>query len=140
MSKYELKTQVNDADVKEFLDLIEDDQKREDSYRVMEMMQEVTGCEPKMWGKSIVGFDTYHYEYPSGQSGEWMMTGFSPRKANLTLYVMNGFVDMDDKLSQLGKFKTGKSCLYIKKLSDVDENVLREMIRDSVAWMKKTYP
>jgi hypothetical protein len=137
---YKLKTQVNDADVKKFLDSIEDEQKREDSYRVMKMMQEITGCEPKMWGRSIVGFDTYHYEYSSGQSGDWMVTGFSPRKANLTLYVMNGFVDMDDKLSRLGKHKIGKSCLYIKRLSDVDENILREMIKDSVAYMKKTYP
>jgi hypothetical protein len=137
---YELNTKVNDADVKEFLDSIEDKQQREDSYRVMEIMREITGCEPKMWGKSIVGLDTYTYTYASGQTGDWMVAGFSPRKANLTLYVMNGFVDMDEKLSQLGKYKTGKSCLYIKRLSDVDENILREMIKDSVAWMKKTYP
>lgn len=137
---YELKTKLNDGDVMEFVNSVDDEQKKEDTLKVIEMMREITGCEPKMWGKSIIGFDTYLYTNTTSKPYEWMVTGLSPRKANLTLYMMNGFADVDDKLSRLGKHKTGKSCLYIKRLSDVDEKVLKEIIIDSVAYMKKMYP
>jgi hypothetical protein len=130
---YELKTKINDADVAAFLHSVEDEQKRQDAFAILEMMREITGEEPKMWGPSIVGFGSYHYKYPSGQEGDWFRTGFSPRKQNLTLYIMNGVETYPDHLARLGKHKIGKSCLYIKKLADVDMEVLREMIRQSLA-------
>jgi len=134
---YELKTKVNDASVNEFFDKVENDQRREDCYRVLDIMREVTGCEPKMWGKAIIGFDLYTYKYASGHSGEWMATGFSPRKQNLTIYIMSGFVDHPELMDKLGKFKVSKSCLYVKKLEDVDEKVLRKLIKRSVEYVKK---
>lgn len=131
----ELKTKVNDQSVEAFLNGVADEKKREDSYAILELMQEVTGEEPKMWGDSMVGFGTYHYRYASGREGDWFVTGFSPRKQNLTLYIMAGFDGYDDLLSRLGKFKTGKSCLYVKRLEDVDRDVLRELVRQSAAHM-----
>ena len=128
----ELKTQRTDASVQAFLDAVEHPTRREDSYAILDMMREITGTEPAMWGPSIVGFDTYHYRYASGQEGEWPVVGFSPRKRNLTLYIMSGFDAYDDLLSGLGKYKTGKSCLYINKLADVDQETLRELVRQSV--------
>ena len=128
----ELKTKKTDASVQVFLDAVEHPTRREDSLAILEIMREITGVEPAMWGTSIVGFDTYHYQYASGQEGEWPVVGFSPRKRNLTLYIMSGFGQYDDLLSRLGKFKTGKSCLYINKLADVDQVALRELIRQSV--------
>jgi hypothetical protein len=121
-----------------FLDRVEDDQKREDAYAVMELMREVTGEEPKMWGDSIVGFGSYHYRYASGREGDWPLTGFSPRKRNLTLYITSGFDEYDDLMEQLGKHKTGKSCLYVNRLSDLDLDVLRQLVRESVQHMKET--
>ncbi|MGD8700770.1 MAG: DUF1801 domain-containing protein, partial [Gemmatimonadales bacterium] len=97
----------------------------------------VTGEQPEMWGDSIVGFGTYRYEYESGRSGEWFLTGFSPRKANLTLYIMSGFSRYQELLRKLGKHKTGKSCLYINHLDDIDMKVLRRLIRESVAHVKR---
>lgn len=134
---YELKTKVNDASVSEFLDKVENDKKRADSYRILDIMREVTGCEPKMWGASIIGFDKYTYKYASGQTGDWMATGFSPRKQNISLYIMSGFVDHPDLMEKLGKFKTGKSCLYVNKLDDIDEKVLSKLIKISVDFVKK---
>lgn len=134
---YELKTKLNDASVTAFLDKVEKDQKREDSYRILDMMQEITGCEPKMWGASIIGFDQYAYKYASGHSGEWMAVGFSPRKQNISLYIMSGFKKHSELMEKLGKFKTGKSCLYINKLADVDEAILRELIKLSVQFVKE---
>ncbi len=134
---YELKTKVNDASVSEFLDKVDNDQKREESYRILDIMREVTGCEPKMWGSSIVGFDKYTYKYASGHSGEWLATGFSPRKQNISLYIMSGFEGHSELMDQLGKFKTGKSCLYVNKLADIDEKVLRNLIKISVEFVKK---
>lgn len=135
----ELKTKLNDADVKEFLNSVSDEEKRADSFRVLELMSEISGEEPKMWGSSIVGFGTYHYKYASGREGDWMRIGFSPRKQNLTLYIMNGFDRYEDLLSKLGKYKTGKSCLYVKRLSEIDESVLRELISESVKHFEKKY-
>ncbi|MBC8329874.1 MAG: DUF1801 domain-containing protein [Planctomycetes bacterium] len=129
----ELKTKQHDGDVEAFLDAVEPEQRRRDSRAVCRIMQEVTGEPPKMWGPSIVGFGSYHYVYASGREGDWMLSGFSPRKQALTLYIMSGFTRYDELMAKLGKYKTGKACLYLKKLEDVDEKVLRELIRLSVA-------
>lgn len=132
-----LKTQLNDDSVDAFLQQVEDDQKRADSIRILEIMEEMTGEPAKMWGKSIVGFGSYHYVYESGREGDWMLVGFSPRKQNISLYIMSGFSAYEDLLAKLGKHKTGKSCLYIKRLSDVDEDVLKEMIASSAKYMRE---
>jgi len=110
-----LKTRPTDRDVEEFLNSIENEKKRMDSYAILDLMQSVTGAEPVMWGDSIIGFGSYHYKYASGREGEWFLTGFSPRKQNLTLYIMSGFDRYDELLNDLGKYTTGKACLYIKK-------------------------
>jgi hypothetical protein len=136
----ELKTQPNEADVKAYLNTVQPDKKRQDSFTIMNLMREVTGEEPVMWGDRIVGYGSYSYKYASGRTGEWMLVGFAPRKQNLTLYIMSGFEAYDQLLAKLGKFSTGKSCLYIKKLEDVDEGVLRELVEKSVQHMKRTNP
>jgi Domain of unknown function (DU1801) len=134
----ELKTKPTEQPVLEFLNRIENDSRRQDCLTVMELVKDVTGEEPRMWGESIVGFGSYHFRYESGREGDWMLVGFSPRKQNLTLYIMAGFDQYDALMSQLGKFKTGKSCLYINKLADVDLQILRELVKQSVDHMRKT--
>jgi hypothetical protein len=134
----ELKTKPNEQSVEDFLNAVEIETKRLDSFAILELMKQETGDEPIMWGESIVGFGTYKYKYASGREGEWPITGFSPRKQNLTLYIMSGFEEYDDLLKKLGKHTTGKSCLYIKKLEDVDQDVLRELVSKSVEHMKGT--
>jgi len=128
----ELKTKKTEASVTKFLASIEDEKKRKDSRAVLKMMKEITGDKPKMWGTAMIGFGSYHYKYASGQEGDWFLTGFSPRKQALTLYIMSGFSKYDALLNKLGKFKTGKACLYIKKLEDVHLPTLEELIRRSV--------
>ncbi|HEX5809937.1 MAG TPA: DUF1801 domain-containing protein [Anaerolineales bacterium] len=130
----ELKTQVTHASVDKFLQGIRDAKKREDCYQILKIMKKATRAEPKMWGTSIIGFGEYHYVYESGREGDWFMTGFSPRAQNLTLYMMGGFDP--ELLKKLGKFKTGKGCLYINKLEDVDARVLNELIATSVKKLK----
>ncbi|MBU1096291.1 MAG: DUF1801 domain-containing protein [Bacteroidetes bacterium] len=130
--KVELKTKVNNADVEGFLNTVEDDQKREDCFEILKLMKAVTKEKPKMWGSSIVGFGSYHYKGASGREGDWMLTGFSPRKQNLTLYIIGGFDLHKDLLKKLGKYKTSVGCLYIKKLDDVDRKVLKELVSESV--------
>lgn len=132
----ELKTKPTDEKVSAFLDAIEDTQKREDSIQIAAWMKEIMQVEPKMWGPSIVGFGDYHYKYASGQEGDWFLAGFSPRKQALTLYLMSGVQYHQDLLDKLGKHTTGKGCLYIKKLKDVDHEVLKELIKASVAKLK----
>lgn len=132
----ELKTKVNDASVEKFLNAVKDEQERNDCYEILKMMKQVTKEEPKMWGATIVGFGSYHYKGKSGREGDWMLTGFSPRKQNLTLYLMGGFDVEKDLLKKLGKFKTSVGCLYIKKLDDVDKKVLKELVTASVKRMK----
>ena len=134
----ELKTQKNDASVEDFLNAVANEKRREDSFVVNGLMKEVTGEQPAMWGDSIVGFGTYRYKYASGREGEWPVTGFSPRKQSLTLYIMDGFEEYDSLLENLGKYKTGKSCLYINKLEDVDLPILRKLITQSVAHVSKS--
>lgn len=136
----QLKTQPTQQSVENFLSTVDDEQKRQDCHTIAGMMRQATGQEGVMWGDTIVGYGTYHYRYASGHSGEWFLAGFSPRKANLTLYIMSGFDRYDELLSRLGKYKTGKSCLYIKQLSDVDPVVLNELITRSVAHMMETNP
>jgi hypothetical protein len=133
----ELKTKVNDASVEGFLNSVKDEQTREDCFEILKIMKQVTREEPKMWGASIVGFGSYHYKDASGREGDWMLTGFSPRKQNLTLYLMGGFDAQADLLKKLGKHKTSVGCLYIKKLADVDKKVLKELIKNSVKAMKQ---
>ncbi|OGO63990.1 MAG: hypothetical protein A2029_06390 [Chloroflexi bacterium RBG_19FT_COMBO_47_9] len=135
----ELKTKLTDASVTDYLNAIENDQVRQDCFTILEVMQEATKAKPQMWGDSIVGFGTYHYVGASGREGDWPLTGFSPRKQNLTLYIMTGFEQYEELLSRLGKFTTGKACLYIKRLSDVDIPTLRELIQASVDYMIRTY-
>jgi hypothetical protein len=131
----ELKTKETKESVSAFLKKIPDQTRRQDCLAVVDIMRDVTGEEPKMWGPSIVGFGSYHYKYASGREGDWMITGFSPRKGDLTLYLMGGFEPSADLMKRLGKFKTGKGCLYIKKLEDVDLGVLRKLVANSVKLM-----
>ena len=137
MAKTELKTKVNDASVTKFIEGVADEQKRNDCFEIIKLMKQVTKEEPKMWGASIVGFGSYHYKGKSGREGDWMLTGFSPRKQNLTLYLMDGFEAHTALLKQLGKFTTSVGCLYIKKLEDVDKKVLKELVQASVKRMKE---
>lgn len=134
-----LKTQKNDASVHAFLETVEHPQKREDAQAIDKIMAEITGEAGKMWGKSIVGYGTYAYQYASGKKGEWFLVGFSPRKQNLTLYIMPGFSQYDALLGQLGPHKLGKSCLYIKRLGDVDLEILKTLIDASVKYMAEKY-
>ena len=134
----ELKTKLTDASVDKFLKGVKNEEVRADCYQIIEIMKKAAKAEPKMWGTSIVGFGTYHYKGKSGREGDWMLVGFSPRKQNLTLYIMAGFDRYNDLLKKLGKFTTGKSCLYIKKLADVDKKVLKELVTESVKVMKQS--
>jgi hypothetical protein len=131
----ELKTKPTQVDVLDFLGKLSDDQRRNDCLVVLELMKAATGADPRMWGASIVGFGRYQYRYESGRTGEWPVIGFSPRKNDLTLYIMPGFDRYESLLARLGKHKTGKSCLYLKRLSDVDLVVLKELIEESVKAM-----
>lgn len=135
----EPKTKRTKASVSAFLKTITDEGKRDDCHTVVAIMKRATKAEPAMWGPSIVGFGSYHYKYESGREGDWFLTGFSPRKQALTLYIMPGFKRYDSLLNKLGRHKTGKSCLYIKKLADVDLDVLEELIQQSVKHMAKAY-
>lgn len=136
----ELKTQRNGASVIEFINSFEDEVKKQDCLKLLEIFKECTGGEPAMWGDSIVGYGMYHYKSErSSQEGDWPMIGFSPRKQNLTIYIMPGFDRFKDELARLGKHKTSVSCLYIKKLADVDEKTLKMIITDAYKSMKKQY-
>jgi len=139
MAKVELKTKKNDASVKEFLGSIEDQQRRKDCQEVAKMMRKATGKTAKMWGTSIVGFGDYGYKYASGREGNWMRIGFSPRKQSLTLYIMNGFGKYDELMQKLGKHKTGTSCLYINRLSDIDIEILNKLIVESIGYMNEKF-
>lgn len=136
----ENKTKATDNSVQAFLAGVEDERKREDSFALLQLMEDVTGEEARMWGDTIVGFGSYHYKYASGREGDAMLAGFSPRKQALTLYIMAGFDEYDSLLDKLGKYKTGKACLYVKKLDDVDTDVLKELVERSVTHMRETNP
>jgi len=129
----ELKTKQTEESVQGFLAAIQDEGKRADALTVCKLMEELSGQSPKMWGASMVGFGSYHYTYASGRSGDWFVCGFSPRKAALTLYLTGGFDQMEKHLSQLGKHTTGKGCLYVKRLADIDLEVLKAMVKETLA-------
>jgi Domain of unknown function (DU1801) len=128
----EPKTKPTKASVKEFLNQISDQERRDDCFTVAKIMEEITGDKPKMWGPSIVGFGTWHYKYASGHEGDWPVAAFSPRKKDLTLYLTPGFEEHQELMQKLGKHSTGKSCLYIKRLSDIDVPTLKKLIKKSV--------
>lgn len=132
------KTKANNQSVEAYLHRVEPQKKREDSFAIMALMQEISGEPPRMWGDSIIGFGNYHYKYASGREGDMPLIGFAPRKQNLTLYIMGGFENYDELMGKLGKHTTGKACLYIKKLEDIDLTILRELISQSIAYMKQT--
>lgn len=137
---YDAKTKPTVASVAAYLDAIEDEIRRKDCKELAELMERVSGCAPKMWGASIVGFDQYHYRYDSGHEGDFCIIGFSSRKSEISVYLVSGFDDSDDLLAQLGKHKVGKACLYIKRLSDIQLPVLERMIERSLAETKRRYP
>lgn len=131
----ELKTKKNNASVEAFLNGIENEKRKKDSFAVLEILKNCTKNEPSMWGSNIVGFGNHHYKYASGREGNWFLVGFSPGKQHLTLYIMTGFGRYGEIMKKLGKHKTGKSCLYINKLEDIDVNVLEEIIQASTKYL-----
>lgn len=136
----ELKTKQTKESVAAFLAKVEPEGRRKDAKAVAKLMERLTGDKPSMWGASMVGFGRYRYTYESGRQGEWFMIGFSPRKANLTIYLIDGFSGADDLRAKLGKHKVGKSCLYVNSLADLDLGVLEDMLKRSVAHMRAKYP
>ena len=132
----EQKTKPTQASVKQFLNQVPEKERRDDCFTVVKIMEEITGHKPKMWGPSIVGFGTYRYKYASGREGDWPITGFSPRKRDLTLYMMVGFEKQTELMKQLGKHSTGKSCLYLKRLSDIHIPTLKKLIKWSIKELK----
>jgi len=140
MAKNKNKTIQTEASVEAYMSNISPDAKQTDCRDILAMMSDMTGWEPKMWGKSIVGFGEYHYKYDSGREGDALRIGFSSRAQNITIYIMPGYQDFSDELSRLGKHKLGKSCLYIKRLSDVDINVLQEIMQKGLDIMAEKYP
>lgn len=141
MAKAVNKTQITGVDPAEFIATVEPERKRKDALELLALFVRITGLKPQMWGPSLIGFGRYHYKYESGREGEFFMTGFSPRKANIVVYIMPGYRygDMQDKLARLGKHKLGKSCLYINKLADIDLAVLEEIVNDGVDYMRDNY-
>lgn len=136
---YELKTKETRNSVREFIESVENPKRREDAYRLLDIFTEVTGLEAKMWGPSIIGFGSYHYKYASGHEGDAALVGFSPRKAKMSLYVTTGASKEKDLLNKLGKYTSGKSCLYVNKLEDIDVDVLKRIITQSIDFLKETY-
>lgn len=135
----DLKTKETDNSVKEFISSIDHERKKEEAFELLNIFEEVTGEKARMWGTSIIGFGKYHYVYESGREGDWMITGFSPRKAKHSLYIMSGFDQFEELMSKLGKYKTGKSCLYVNKLDDINIPVLKDLINKSVVYVKDKY-
>lgn len=134
------KTTETSADVEEFINSFANtDQKRQDSFELLKMMQSVTGFEPKMWGPSIIGFGSYHYKYESGHEGDAPLVGFSPRKAEFSLYAFTGLEEHEHLLKSLGKYKTGKACIYFKKLSDINQNELKKLINETSKYLQTKY-
>lgn len=132
----EIKTKPTAVSVKDFISAVPDEQKRKDSLVLIDVMSKITKEEPKMWGPSIIGFGSYHYKYESGHEGDMCITGFSPRKAAISVYILMGFNKSPELMKKLGKYKMGKSCLYVKKLTDIDTKVLEELIEESVKYIK----
>lgn len=136
---YELKTKENDSNVIEFIEKVDSQKKREDAYSLLDIFTETTGFKAKMWGPSIIGFGAYHYKYKSGHEGDAPFVGFSPRKAKISLYLATGDPNRDDLLKEFGKHTTGKGCVYINKVADINVGVLKALIEQSVTFLKETY-
>jgi len=141
VAKTENKTKATGVNPSDFVAAVEPEKKRADAQTLLAFFNRVTGLEPMMWGPSMIGYGRYHYKYETGREGEFFLTGFSPRKANLSIYVMPGYRygEMEDLLARLGKHKLGKSCLYINKLADVDMDVLEQIVRNGLAYMYENY-
>jgi Domain of unknown function (DU1801) len=140
MAESEIKTKPTTVSVSEFIDGVADERQRADAHKIAAMMERLSGHKPKMWGPSIIGFGSYHYKYDSGREGDMCRIGFSPRKGNTVLYLVDGFLGHSELMAKLGKHKIGKSCLYIKRLSDVDEAVLEQLCVELLKWMAQKYP
>lgn len=134
-----LKTQPNDQSVADFIDSIEPEWKRNDARELLTLLEKITGEKPVMWGDSIVGFGNYHYKYKTGREGDWFLAGFSPRKTSMTIYIMGGFEGQEEHLEKLGKHKKSVGCLYVKKLTDIDLNILEQMTKKSIETLKTRY-
>ncbi|RSD28408.1 DUF1801 domain-containing protein [Mesobacillus subterraneus] len=137
---YELKTKENDNSVIEFIEAVDSPKKREDAYRLLDIFTETTGYSAKMWGPSIIGFGSYHYKYDSGHEGDAPLVGFSPRKAKISLYFATGDTEREALLKEFGKHTSGKACVYINKIADIDVEVLKALIHQSVTFLKERYP
>ena len=136
----ENKTKPTETSPRDFVASVENDRRRADAETLLALFEEITGWQPRMWGPSLIGFGEYHYKYDSGREGDMLATGFSPRKANLVVYIMPGYANYQPLMDRLGKHKLGKSCLYINKLDDIDLDVLAELIRAGLADLAKKYP
>jgi hypothetical protein len=137
---YVLKTKETDNSVIEFIEKVDNPQKREDAYKLLDLFTETTGYEAKMWGPSIIGFGSYHYKYASGHEGDAPLVGFSPRKAKISLYFAAGDTERDELLNEFGKHTSGKACVYINKIADIDVEVLKKLIKQSIKFLRETYP
>ncbi|MGG1632587.1 DUF1801 domain-containing protein [Rossellomorea sp. NRS-1567] len=136
---YELKTKENDSNVIEFIEAVENEKKRDDAYKLLDIFTETTGFEAKMWGPSIIGFGSYHYKYKTGHEGDAPLVGFSPRKEKISLYFAPGDPEREKVLDSFGKHTTGKACVYINKVADIDQDVLKQLINQSMSFLQKTY-
>ena len=136
---YELKTKENDHSVIEFIESVESEKKREDAYRLLDLFTETSGYEAKMWGTSIIGFGSYHYKYDTGHEGDVPLVGFSPRKARFSIYLATGDTEREELLEKLGKHKAGKGCIYVNKLQDIKTDILKQLINQSIDFLKKRY-
>lgn len=137
---YELKTKENDSSVIEFIESVESEKKREDAYKLLDIFTETSGYPAKMWGTSIIGFGSYHYKYDSGHEGDAPLVGFSPRKVNFSLYFATGDDKREELLKEFGKHKTGKACIYVNKIADIDVEVLKKLIEQSIKFLQEKYP
>lgn len=136
----ENKTQATKNSIEAFLNKVENEQKRKDAFTLLDFFKRITKEEAVLWGPSLIGYGTYHYKYESGREGDFFVTGFSPRKTAISIYILSGFSKQDALMAKLGKFKTGKSCLYIKKLEDINLEVLEKLILESIRFVREKYP
>ncbi|MDR6549971.1 DUF1801 domain-containing protein [Paenibacillus qinlingensis] len=137
---YEAKMKITDNSVIEFIENVESPKKREDAYRLLDIFVEATGLEAKMWGPSIIGFGSYHYKYASGHEGDAPLVGFSPRKAKISLYVTTGDTEREALLKDFGKHEAAKACVYINKVADINTDILKDLITQSVSFLQERYP
>jgi hypothetical protein len=137
---YELKTKETDNSVIEFIEAVDNPKKREDAYKLLDVFTETSGYPAKMWGPSIIGFGSYHYKYASGHEGDAPLVGFSPRKAKISLYFATGDSAREELLKKFGKHTSGKACVYVNKVADIDTDVLKELITQSIKFLQETYP